>query len=124
MNPLVSVVIVLILGLVIWGIIRDRNKWKNKYDKKVSYIFSTDYEIGKEIHCVDTFYTVYNNKVCKFKTESIELKLTLDEEGYPIYKIGRVEGRCIEGPGNLIEDRKVFTPDNLFISKNSLLDAL
>lgn len=116
------IIILLILALV-WAT-QDRNHWEKRYNKKVSYIFSTDYEIGKEINCIDYFYSMYENKVCKFKTTGLELELVKNEDDFPTYKISNVEGVCMEGHEDLIGDRASFRSDKIYLTKNSLIENL
>ena len=118
-----TIIIILLILALVWAT-QDRNNWKKRYNQKVSYIFSTDYEIGKEINCIDHFYAIYDNKVGKFKTTGLELELTDNEDGFPIYKITNVEGKCVEGPGYMIDDTRYFTSKNIFLSKKSLLENL
>ena len=118
-----TIIIVLLILALVWAT-QDRNKWKDKYFKKVPYIFSTDYEIGKEINCIDYFYSMYENKVCKFKTTGLELELVKNEDDFPTYKISNVEGVCIEGHEDLIGDRITLGTDKIYLTKNSLIENL
>ena len=123
-GAIVLLIIIILLGVALWFIAEDRDKWKDKYFKKVSYIFSTDYEIGKEINCIDYFYSIYENKVCKFKTTGLELELVKNEDDFPTYKISNVEGVCIEGHEDLIGDRITLGSDKIYLTKNSLIENL
>ena len=118
-----TIIIVLLILALVWAT-QDRNHWEKRYNKKVSYIFSTDYEIGKEINCIDYFYSIYENKVCKFKTTGLELELVKNEDDFPTYKISNVEGVCIEGLEDLIGDRITLETDKIYLTKNSLIENL
>lgn len=117
------IIIVLLILALVWAT-QDRNHWKKKYNKKVSYIFSTNYEIGKEINCIDYFYSMYENKVCKFKTTGLELELVKNEDDFPTYKISNVEGVCMEGHEDLIGDRISLGADKIYLTKKSLIENL
>ena len=117
------IIIVLLILALVWAT-QDRNHWEKRYNKKVSYIFSTDYEIGKEINCIDYFYSMYENKVCKFKTTGLELELVKNEDDFPTYKISNVEGVCIEGHEDLIGDRITLGAGKIYLTKNSLIENL
>ena len=122
-----ALVLFIIIGLLCLALVwatQDRNHWEKRYNKKVSYIFSTDYEIGKEINCIDYFYSMYENKVCKFKTTGLELELVKNEDDFPTYKISNEEGVCMEGHEDLIGDRASFRSDKIYLTKNSLIENL
>ena len=121
---LVLFIIIVLLILALDWATQDRNHWEKRYNKKVSYIFSTDYESGKEINCIDYFYSMYENKVCKFKTTGLELELVKNEDDFPTYKISNVEGVCIEGHEDLIGDRISLGADKIYLTKKSLIENL
>ena len=123
MTLVLFIIIVLLILALVWAT-QDRNHWGKRYNKKVSYIFSTDYEIGKEINCIDYFYSMYENKVCKFKTTGLELELVKNEDDFPTYKISNVEGVCIEGHEDLIGDRITLETDKIYLTKKSLIEVL
>lgn len=123
-GELILLIITILMGVLLWFIIEERNKWKDRFYKKVSYIFSTDYEIGKEVNCIDYFYVIYNDKVCKFKTEELVLNLINSKNNNTIYELKDLVGICIEGSDESIGDRKVFNPEDVFLTKKSLLENI
>lgn len=123
-----SEIILLIITFVLLGIaICSANiarKWEDKYITKPTVYFSTDFDITKQINCIDNFYGIMDNRICKFKTTELTLGLSDNGRDYPHWTLSRIEGECIEGPSDLMGDRASFRSDKIYLTKNSLIENL
>lgn len=117
-------IIIILLILALYWVTQEANKWETKYFKKPEAFFSTDFDITKQIDCIDSFYSIVDNRVCKFKTTELTLGLSDNGEDYPFWSLKYVEGECIEGPGDKIGESITFRSDNIYLTKKSLLENL
>jgi len=117
-------IIIGLLGLALYWAHKEAQKWETKYFKKPEAFFSTDFDITKRINCIDSFYSIMDNRICKFKTTELTLGLSDNGKDYPRWTLSRIEGECIDGPGDLIGDRASFRSDKIYLTKNSLIENL
>ena len=122
MTPLeiALLVISLLLLLVSLFLGRDVEIWQDKYFEKPTHYLDSIFELNKKVEMVDIFYSIHRNKIGKFKTCGLYLEFGEEEKWF----ISHIEGKCIEGPENLIGKIVEFDIEEVGFTKEELIKHL